>query len=107
MNEDEIERALDIINQRAPAIAPYAKFLADWRDTVNANSDGWSSWHAGRRAADRLSALVTQTLNWLRGQGEAPTPSELKSALEPIRATATRHKLSAPSLFPSPAGGRS
>jgi hypothetical protein len=47
MNEYEIDRAVAQMEEHAPELAPYAKFLSDWKDTVNNNSDGWAYWQGG------------------------------------------------------------
>lgn len=98
MNEHEIDHALDVLTHEAPEYAPYAKFLSDWRDTVNANSDGWAYWKTGRKCADRLCKLVGQASEAAQGRGAYPREADLRKALAPIRAAATRIRLPAPQL---------
>lgn len=102
MNEYEIDRSLSILEQNAPEIAPYAKYLSDWRHVVNSNSDGWAFWKAGASCASKLSALVSQAVDSLRGRGEMPTAEELRKSLPPIKSAATRFKLEAPILEDAP-----
>jgi hypothetical protein len=102
MNESEIDDTLDYMTRRAPEYAPYARYLSDWRHTVNANSDGWPYWSGGSRCANTLSALLTRVRDagrgWSRENQPLPTHAEFRKALSPIKGTATRHKLPAPVL---------
>lgn len=99
MNEHDIDHALDVLRERAPEAAPFAKYLSDWKDTINSNSDGWAYWKAGRGAADKLSVLVEQAMFVARGRGgPMPTADQFKRSLSPIKAAATRHGLTAPTL---------
>ena len=103
MNNDEIDQTIRILDARSPEVAPYAKFLGAWRDIVNANSDGWAYWRAGSRCADRLSDLLQQAVNNVRGIGrvEMPLKFDIEKSLIPIRTAATKHKLPKPVLeFP-------
>ncbi|WP_327210954.1 hypothetical protein [Rhizobium leguminosarum] len=54
MNEGEIEQMLEFTRYEAPEFAPYARYLSDWMDVVNDNSDGWAYWKAGSGAAGKL-----------------------------------------------------
>lgn len=95
--EYEIDRAHEIIVDNLPEFAPYSKYLSDWRDTVNANSDGWPYWHAGSKAADKLGNLVKQAAESVyRSEVSAPDTDELKKAMRSIKSAATRHNLTAP-----------
>ena len=103
MNEYDIERCVEVLSTRAPGIAPYARYLADWRDVVNANSDGWPYWRAGTRCADRLMGHLQSAMDTIR-EGRAddlPNISDLDKSLRPIKAMATRHNLTAPVLNPA------
>lgn len=103
MNTYDIDDAVEIIARRAPQFSKYAKFLADWRDTVNANSDGWAHWKGGTKPADTLSALLKAVVDHVRtgqfGRSKPlPTDAQFRKALAPIRAAATKHNLTAPTL---------
>lgn len=100
MNESEIDQALDLVKSNAPEYLPYVKFLSDWRDTVNQNSDGWAYWKAGSSCASTLSSLIMKVKSSIRGRDDRSAPSlkELNQALTPIKSCATRHKLPVPVL---------
>lgn len=98
MNEYEIDDALDMLRAHAPELAPYAKYLADWRDTVNENSDGWPYWKAGRSCAVKLMEAVHGATLALRTSKPLPPEEDFAKALRPIKAAATRLKLPAPVL---------
>lgn len=98
MNEYDVDEILDLTQRQFPQYERYAQFLADWKDTVNSNSDGWAYWKAGRGAADNLSSLLNQVKMSMFGRAELPTEDQLIKALAPIKAAATRHNLPAPEL---------
>lgn len=98
LNSYEIDELADLLGTYAPEIAPYAVYLRDWRDTVNANSDGWAYWRGGTRPAQKLCELLSGARGALRGHGEMPTEADLKKALSPIKAAATKNNLPAPVL---------
>lgn len=99
MNEYEIDEIHEQLQRRAPDKVRFAKYLMDYKDVVNANSDGWSYWRAGTKCADRLSDLLKQTVDVLRdGRGTMPTDAELTKALAPIKGMATRKGLTPPVL---------
>jgi hypothetical protein len=98
LNEYEIDRALEVVGQYTPVFLPYVKFLSDWRDIVNQNSDGWAYWSAGTRPAAKLEDLVAQLMNNITGRGVAPSAREFERALIPIKRFATLKKLPAPVL---------
>lgn len=106
MNEPEIDHALEVISEREPDYARYAKFLSDWRDVVNSSSDGWPHWTAGRKSADKLMDLVNRVMGVIRGRGgEMPSDDDFRKSLTPIKTLATKHKLKAPELEDAPAPG--
>lgn len=103
MNEHEIERALELVEERLPDVAPYARFLLDWKDVVNANSDGWPYWKPASRAAHRLMEGVSDAVDSLRDSRKSPpSADDLRRALTPIRSFATKHGLPAPTLGEPP-----
>ena len=103
MNDGEIDRAVAVLSKRAPNLAPYAVLLSEWRDVVNANSDGWSHWVGGSRPASRLMDHIQAAVECLQyGRGEMPTETQMRSAVTPIKAVATRRGFRFPELrFPS------
>jgi hypothetical protein len=102
MNEGEIDDALNVVQHHAPEYLPYIKYLSDWRDTINSNSDGWPYWTAGTRCASKLMELTSTLMSSIRGYGgrEVPRPpiQEFSKTLTPIKTCATRHKLPVPVL---------
>jgi hypothetical protein len=101
MNEYEIDEAIEILSRRKPEIAPYARFLGAWRDTVNQNSDGWAHWRAGSKCADRLSSLVkaaVEVARGFKGNDEMPRETLFRSALTPIKQMATKRGFAQPEL---------
>jgi hypothetical protein len=98
INEHEIDQALDVVGRYAPEYLPYVKYLSDWRETINRNSDGWPYWTAGTRCASKLMELTSQLMNALRDRGTRPTVKEFAKALPSVKSCATRHKLPAPVL---------
>lgn len=100
MNEHEIDEAVLIVKEYAPEFLPYAKFLSDWRDIINQNSDGWPYWSAGTRPSGALQELVAKLVDSIRGaRGTvAPSAREFVKALTPIKSFATRKNLPVPVL---------
>lgn len=103
LNEYEIDRIAERTEEHAPEFHPFAKFLRDWKDAVNENSDGWPYWKAGSSCAKRLMSLLKQAEESIITRGEPPRVEDLRKALAPIRAMATRHGLMAPVLDESAA----
>lgn len=64
-----------------------ARVLQAWRDVVDANSDGWSSWPGGARAAKQLMELI---------ECANPTDVQLRRAFGPIKSCCTRKNLPLP-----------
>lgn len=95
MNEYEIDEA---VRRYAPDTTQGrgARFLAAYRDEVNAHSDGWPYWSAPVRAAAKLMRLLT----WKREQANDVTETELHKALTPIKSFYTRRGYAAGMKFP-------
>lgn len=111
MNEMEIDEALALVKQRQLVeFIPYVQYLSDWRDVVNANSDGWPYWAGGVKAAAKLIEQVENLVQYVRNapadrfnftpKQPRPWQEACKRALSPIKACATRHKWKAPELQP-------
>lgn len=108
MNRWDIDHAVEFA-QRTPEFLPYVLFLRDWRDVVDANSDGWPYWSPAVKAAEKLIVQVERLVVYLRQGGGIwrlshepvkPEVEAFRKALVPIKSFATRHKLEAPVLEP-------
>jgi hypothetical protein len=70
-----------------PVLGPAARYLSDLRDLIDTNSDGWSSWIAGPKAASKLCEII-QKANRARfderGYTE-PTLADVRKAITPIK----------------------
>jgi hypothetical protein len=109
MNRDDIDNMVLVGEVDLPEILPFARFLADWRDTVDDNSDGWSTWRAGSKCADRLMSLLQEANKSRRNRGNLPPRELFVKALTPIRSFASKRGLPRPELAeerPAPAGPR-
>nr|WP_250807071.1 hypothetical protein [Neorhizobium tomejilense] len=98
MNTWDIDEMVEIAESDFPEILPFARYLADWRDTVNRNSDGWSSWRAGSSCASKLMELLQQAKDTRRTGGELPPRELFIRALTPIKTLATKRNLPHPEL---------
>lgn len=107
MNEDDIDSAVEILKDASPEHYIYAKYLQDWKDTVNENSDGWPYWKAGYNSASKLSKLVKQSLDTVQGFGKEGMPSvdDMNRSLKQIKSTATKNQLPHPTLEDVPSHG--
>ena len=91
MNEYEINAAVDRFSNH-PVLSKATKFLAKFRDEVNANSDGWPYWSRPVVSAKKLMTIIMHP--------EQATEQSLKAAITPIEAFYTRHGAKAGMLFP-------
>jgi hypothetical protein len=82
--DDAVERAQGDTVQLAAA-----QTLANLRDTVNANSDGWAYWSSPQRAATRLMGVLERC----RRGDITVSRAEVRKAYTPIRSFLTRHGL--------------
>lgn len=81
MNRWEIDDAAErYANREVLGIA--TRFLKQFRDEVDNNSDGWAYWQAPTKAAEKLMALI-------QSPGSA-TIEKYRAALVPIRSFMTR-----------------
>jgi hypothetical protein len=103
MNEYEIDEVLERTRRHLPEIWPYAKFLSDWRDVVNGNSDGWPYWKAGSQCAEKLMDMLKEADAALRRGNGTASPEAFAKTLTPIKSFATRKNLPCPVLQPAPA----
>ena len=91
MNEYEINAAVDRFSNH-PVLSKATKFLAKFRDEVNANSDGWPYWSRPVVSAKKLMTIIMHP--------EQATEQSLKAAITPIKAFYTRHGAKAGMPFP-------
>lgn len=101
MNTWEIDQAVET-HRGHPVLGPATRMLAEYRDTVNRNSDGWAYWSAATNAAGKLMELV-QIGNTDYGRGAAKvTKEQFKKAQTPLKAFCTRKNLPFPQLADDP-----
>lgn len=91
MNRWEIDESVERYRNH-PVLSRATRFLAEFRDETDANSDGWCYWPLPVRAAARLMTLIQS--------GDA-TESQFKSALGPIKSFYTRSGNAAGMRFPN------
>ncbi len=94
MNESEIEEAAERYAEH-PVMGPATRTLANLRDMVNANSDGWPYWRKPKQAAAKLMDLIQQGIRHDREAYQLPrtpdvTAEQYKAALRPVKAFRTR-----------------
>jgi len=86
MNDSEIEEAKQLF-EFDPILGPAAQFLADYRDLVDANSDGWPHWGYGVKCAgdlcEMLSAAILQRYRHDRNYVK-PTWAEMQQATKKV-----------------------
>lgn len=93
MNEYDIQRAA-YQSQGKPVLNKAVRFLATFRDEVNAHSDGWAYWKAPVKAAEKLMTLIDQP------HGNDILEAEFKKALTPIKSFYTRRGNAAGMSYP-------
>lgn len=98
MNRDEIERMVEIAEEEMPKILPFVRFLNDWKEIVDENSDGWSSFRAGSKCAEKLMILVKEAESSRRGRGQVPPRELFKRSLASIRSFASKRDFPVPEL---------
>ncbi len=84
MNNWEIDEKANRY-QNHPVLGPASKFLQDFKDVINANSDGWPYWKPASRAATKLMELVSTQ------DPSSVTEAQVKAAMTPIKAFCTKH----------------
>ena len=93
MNTWEVDEARRMW-QGHPVLSKATQLLADLRDIVDANSDGWHSWAAPCRAAKKLQELIQSARPACNNTftGAEVTEAQLKKAITPIKSFYTRNK---------------
>jgi hypothetical protein len=91
MNTYDIDEAVERFQNR-PVLGKAARLLAEFRDEVNAHSDGWAYWQAPSKAAGRLIDLLQKHLDARFSHTPLPEPTEdeVRRTLAPIKAFYTR-----------------
>lgn len=87
MNEYDIDEARQLL-ATDPVMGPAAKYLYDYKELINENSDGWPYWLAGRKCSDDLASLVDGAMKQARygreGNYVAPTQAQVDKAIRKI-----------------------
>ena len=98
MNEGEVQEYASRFAKH-PTLGPATKFLKDFMEMVDQNSDGWAYWSPAPTAADRLMTLIEKYSPYGHNQpAEPPTMAEVRKTLAPIKSLCTRRKLPCPTL---------
>ena len=87
MNGYEVEEAV-VQFQDNPVLAPAARYLSDFRELINDNSDGWTNWSYGTRCANDLCDILSAArLNIFQNSRDyvPPTTEQVKKAVQKIR----------------------
>jgi hypothetical protein len=102
MNEYEIETAVKLLAN--DPTGKMARFLRDFKDEVNAHSDGWAYWRAPLRAARQLMMLVNSAVSAKRPNRDTVfidiSEKGFTKALAPIKSFYTRRGYAAGMKFP-------
>lgn len=88
-NQYEIENAANQ-HHDCPNVRKGVRLLLRLVDAVNSQSDGWSSWPAPSKAAEKLQTLLQTAGNIQYGTRGRISDADLKKAISPIRSMATR-----------------
>lgn len=99
-NNYEVEEMADVF-KHDPILGPGAKYLADYAEIINDNSDGWAYWTHGRKCSDTLSTMLSEALFYKRtGRFQtrandedyiAPTRQDIVKACRKIEQFMKRH----------------
>lgn len=88
MNEAEIEWA-NQNNHECPNVRKGVRLLYRLMQATNEQSDGWHSWPAPGRSAEKLTELLKTAGNLSYGTRGTITADQLKKAIAPIRRMVT------------------
>ena len=94
MNGYEVEEAV-VQFQNNPVLAPAARYLNDFRELIDNNSDGWAYWSYGTKCANDLcNILAAARLQYYRNSRDyvPPTAEQVKKAVQKIRTFVLRCK---------------
>ena len=96
MNSWDIDNAVERFRDQR-VLGAAAQSLANLRDVVNANSDGWAYWEAPSRAAKRLMNLLEAAKRY---NAEPVTRAKVRAAYTPIKSFLTRKGLTCTLIEP-------
>lgn len=100
MNEYDIQ-TLRVRYALHPVLGPATRFLDEFKDEVNAHSDGWPYWSAPVKAAKQLIALIQSHTVVYRPVADRPiTADDVRKAIAPIKAFMTRRGKAAGMTLP-------
>lgn len=88
VNEFEIERMVSQIHE-CHNVRRGIRLLSALVQSVNEQSDGWASWAAPRKSAEKLIILLKTAGNLSHGTSGSISTQELKDAVTPIRRMVT------------------
>jgi hypothetical protein len=91
MNQYEIEQAARAKHD-CPNVRKGVQLLLKLMQSVNEQSDGWHSWPAPSRSAEKLQALLKSAGILHYGTHGKISAADLKKAIAPIRSMVTRQQ---------------
>ena len=91
MNESDINRAVERYRYH-PVLGKATRFLAAFRDEVDAHSDGWAYWRAPVEAARKLMTMIKTP--------DTATEDTFKAALTSIRRFYTKRGIAQGMIMP-------
>jgi hypothetical protein len=98
LNESEIDEAMQMFAED-PLLGPAVRYLDEYRQLVDDNSDGWCYWGYGTKCADDLCNLIETARNskvrafvWSDPPSKPPTEAEIEKACRKIRTFMLRCK---------------
>lgn len=90
-NQAEIEWAAKQ-HHDCPNVRKGVRLLHRLMQSVNEQSDGWHSWPAPGKSAEKLTELLKTAGNLMYGTRGTITAAELKAAVTPIRRMVTTQR---------------
>lgn len=91
MNQPEIEWAAQQ-HHECPNVRKGVHLLLRLMQSVNAQSDGWHSWPAPAKAADKLMTLLQSVGNLNYGTHGTISDADFRKAVAPIKSMVTRQR---------------
>ena len=94
MNTYDIDEAVKLLRDD-PLLGPAARYLAEFRDLINENSDGWAYWSYGTKCADELCKLISAAVTAKYGHTWGyvrPTAADVRKAMMRIQRSVKTNK---------------